>query len=56
MRPALRRKRRIGPRPLRTLAEQAAGQAVDIPTGSPRGALVATSPTLPTAATGSKLR
>ena len=33
-------------------AEQAAGQAVDIPTGSPRGALVATSPTLPTAATG----
>ena len=33
------------------LAEQAAGQAVDIPTGSPRGALVATSPTLPTAAT-----
>ena len=35
------------------LAEQAAGQAVDIPTGSPRGALVATSPTLPTAATGS---
>ena len=32
-------------------AEQAAGQAVDIPTGSPRGALVATSPTLPTAAT-----
>ena len=34
------------------LAEQAAGQAVDIPTGSPRGALVATSPTLPTAATG----
>ena len=30
---------------------QAAGQAVDIPTGSPRGALVATSPTLPTAAT-----
>ena len=35
------------------LAEQAAGQAVDIPAGSPRGALVATSPTLPTAATGS---
>ena len=34
------------------LAEQAAGQAVDIPTGSPRGALIATSPTLPTAATG----
>ena len=34
-------------------AEQAAGQAVDIPTGSPRGALVATSPTLPTAAVGS---
>ena len=33
-------------------AEQAAGRAVDIPTGSPRGALVATSPTLPTAATG----
>ena len=31
-------------------AEQAAGQAVDIPTGSPRGALVATSPTLPTVA------
>ena len=36
-----------------SLAEQAAGQAVDIPTGSPRGALVATTPTLPTAATGS---
>ena len=35
------------------LAEQAASQAVDIPTGSPRGGLVATSPTLPTAATGS---
>ena len=33
-------------------AAQSAGQAVDIPTGSPRGALVATSPTLPTAATG----
>ena len=34
------------------LAEQAAGQAQDIPAGSPRGALIATSPTLPTAAVG----
>ena len=34
------------------LAEQAAGQAVDIPAGSPRGDLIATSPTLPTASTG----
>ena len=33
----------------RDLAEQYAGQAQDIPAGSPRGALVATSPTLPTA-------
>ena len=33
-------------------AEQSAGQAVDIPAGSPRGELLATSPTLPTAATG----
>ena len=33
-------------------AQQYAGQAQDIPAGSPRGALVATSPTLPTAATG----
>ena len=31
------------------LAEQAAGQAQDIPAGSPRGTLIATSPTLPTA-------
>ena len=37
----------------RDLAQQYAGQAQDIPAGSPRGALVATSPTLPTAATGS---
>ena len=37
----------------RDLAEQYAGQAQDIPAGSPRGALVATTPTLPTAATGS---
>ena len=36
----------------RDLAQQYAGQAQDIPAGSPRGALVATSPTLPTAATG----
>ena len=35
------------------MAQQYAGQAQDIPAGSPRGALVATSPTLPTAATGS---
>ena len=35
------------------LAQQYAGQAQDIPAGSPRGVLVATSPTLPTAATGS---
>ena len=35
------------------LARQYAGQAQDIPAGSPRGALVATSPTLPTAAVGS---
>ena len=34
----------------RDLAQQYAGQAQDIPAGSPRGALVATSPTLPTAA------
>ena len=33
----------------RDAAQAAAGQAVDIPTGSPRGALVATSPTLSTA-------
>ena len=37
----------------RDLAQQYAGQAQDIPAGSPRGDLVATSPTLPTAATGS---
>ena len=37
----------------RDLAQQYAGQAQDIPAGSPRGALVATSPTLPTAAVGS---
>ena len=37
----------------RDLAAQYAGQAQDIPAGSPRGVLVATSPTLPTAATGS---
>ena len=36
----------------RDLSQQYAGQAQDIPAGSPRGALVATSPTLPTAATG----
>ena len=35
----------------RDLAQQYAGQAQDIPAGSPRGALVATSPTLPTAST-----
>ena len=35
----------------RDLAEQYAGQAQDIPAGSPRGALIATSPTLPTAST-----
>ena len=34
------------------LAQQYAGQAQDIPAGSPRGDLVATSPTLPTASTG----
>ena len=33
------------------LAEQAAGTAADIPTGSPRGALIGTSPTLSTATT-----
>ena len=37
----------------RDLAQQYAGQAQDIPAGSPRGVLVATTPTLPTAATGS---
>ena len=37
----------------RDLSQQYAGQAQDIPAGSPRGGLVATSPTLPTAATGS---
>ena len=37
----------------RDLAQQYAGQAQDVPAGSPRGDLVATSPTLPTAATGS---
>ena len=37
----------------RDLAQQYAGQAQDIPAGSPRGALVATSPTLPTASVGS---
>ena len=52
-RPGLRKRLRTEPKPPKRLAEQAAGQAVDIPTGSPRGALVATSPTLPTAATGS---
>ena len=36
----------------RDLAQQYASQAQDIPAGSPRGALVATSPTLPTASTG----
>ena len=36
----------------RDLSQQYAGQAQDIPAGSPRGDLVATSPTLPTAATG----
>ena len=34
------------------MAQQYAGQAQDIPAGSPRGVLVATSPTLPTASTG----
>ena len=37
----------------RDLAQQYAGQAQDIPAGSPRGVLVATSPTLPTGAVGS---
>ena len=38
----------------RDLAQQYASQAQDIPAGSPRGALVATSPTLPTASTGTR--
>ena len=37
----------------RDLAQQYAGQAQDIPAGSPRGVLVATSPTLPTGSVGS---